>query len=291
MNYYNLNDGHKIPSLWIGVYALQPDQAEESVYNALKAGYRLIDTANVYMNEKAVWRGIKRAMDEWIVKREDIFVTSKLWPTEYAYENAKVAIDETLERLWLEYVDLLLLHQQYWEYLDAYRAMEDEVNEGKIRSIWLSDFNAERFSNVVKNAKIMPAVHQIETHPFYPEHELRELAKEINTIIESWFPLGWREDKMKLLDNEIIKAIWEKYNKSAAQIILRWHIQLWYIAIPWSSNKEHIEENFNIFDFELTSDDMKEISKLDTWTRFFNMSEDEQEKAFTWYAPDFNSQK
>lgn len=246
MEYYELNDGNKIPKLGIGMYVLTPEQAEESVYNVLKTGYRLIDTANVYMNEKGVGRGIKRAVNEGIVKREDIFVTSKLWPTDYAYENAKKAIDETLKRLNLEYIDLLLLHQQYGEYLEAYKAMEEAVSSGKIKSIGLSDFNAERFQKVVDNAKIMPAVHQIETHPYYPELKLKKLADNTNTLIESWFPLGGIENKGKLLDNEIIKKIANKHNKTSAQIILRWHIQMGYIAIPGSSNKNHIVENFNI---------------------------------------------
>ena len=291
MEYYNLNDGNKIPKLGIGMYVLTPEQAEESVYNALKTGYRLIDTANVYMNEKGVGRGIKRAIDDGLVTREEIFITSKLWPSDYKYDKAKVVIDETLKRLQLDYIDLLLLHQQYGEYLDAYKAMEDGVKEGKIKSIGLSDFNAERFNKVVENATIMPAVHQIETHPFYPEHELRELAKKTNTIIESWFPLGGIENKGKLLNNEIIKSIADKYNKTSAQVILRWHLQMGYIAIPGSSNKEHIEENFNIFDFELTNEDMEEMKKVDNETRYFTMSEEEQEKAFTSFAPDFNSQK
>lgn len=291
MEFYTLNDGKKIPKLGIGMYILTPDQAEESVYNALKTGYRLIDTANVYMNEKGVGRGIKRAIEEGIVTREEIFVTSKLWPSDYEYDKAKVAIDETLKRLQLDYVDLLLLHQQYGEYLDAYRAMEDGVKDGKIKSIGLSDFNVERFNKVVENARIMPAVHQIETHPFYPEHELRELAKKTNTIIESWFPLGGLDNKGKLLNNEIIKSIGNKYNKTNAQVILRWHLQMEYIAIPGSSNKEHIEENFNIFDFELSNEDMEEMKKVDNETRFFTMSEEEQEKMFTSFAPDFNNQK
>ena len=291
MNYVELNDGNKMPSIGLGTFMMSPEQAEDAVYNALTNGYRLIDTANVYMNEKGVGRGIKRAINEGIVKREDIFVTSKLWPSDYKYNKAKVAIDETLKRLDLDYVDLLLLHQQYGEYLDAYRAMEDGVKEGKIRSIGLSDFNVERFNKVVENATIMPAVHQIETHPYYPEHELRELAKKTGTIIESWFPLGGLENKGKLLDNELIKEIGNKYNKTNAQVILRWHLQMGYIAIPGSSSREHIEENFNIFDFELTEEDMNKMKELDTETRFFTMSEEEQEKAFTGFAPDLNSQE
>lgn len=288
MEFYNLNNGMKMPKLGIGMYILTPDQAEDAVCYALKEqGYRLIDTANCYMNEKAVGRGIKKSG----VPREEVFLTSKLWPTDYKYEKAKKAIDETLKRLDTPYIDLLLLHQQYGEYLEAYKAMEEAVKEGKIKAIGLSDFNEERFQIVVDNCKIKPAIHQIETHPFYPEHSLKALAEKSGTIIESWFPLGGIDNKHKLLDNEIIKNIAKKYNKSSAQIILRWHIQSGYVAIPGSCNHKEIEENINIFDFELSNEDMNEIKKLDTNTRFFTMSEEEQERMFTSFAPDFNSQK
>ena len=273
------------------MYVLTPDQAENSVYWALKYGYRLIDTANVYMNERGVGRGIKRAIDEGICKREDIFLTTKLWPSEYKYDDSLKAIDETLERLGLEYIDLLLLHQQYGEYIDAYKAMEKAVELGKVKSIGLSNFNETRFKNVIDNCTIKPAVHQIETHPFYPEHDLRELVNKYGTFVESWFPLGGIDNKNKLLDNNIIKEIANEHGKTPAQVILRWHIQNDYIAIPGSANENEIKENIGIFDFELSDDDMEKIQKLDTQTRFFTMSEAEQEKAFTNFAPDFNNQK
>lgn len=273
------------------MYVLTPDQAENSVYWALKYGYRLIDTANVYMNERGVGRGIKRAIDEGICKREDIFLTTKLWPSEYKYDDSLKAIDETLERLGLEYIDLLLLHQQYGEYIDAYKAMEKAVELGKVKSIGLSNFNETRFKNVIDNCTIKPAVHQIETHPFYPEHDLRELGNKYGTFVESWFPLGGIDNKNKLLDNNIIKEIANEHGKTPAQVILRWHIQNDYIAIPGSANENEIKENIGIFDFELSDDDMEKIQKLDTQTRFFTMSEAEQEKAFTNFAPDFNNQK
>ncbi len=291
MENYKLNNGLEIPKLGIGMYVLTPDQAENSVYWALKYGYRLIDTANVYMNERGVGRGIKRAIDEGICKREDIFLTTKLWPSEYKYEDALKAIDETLERLGLEYIDLLLLHQQYGEYIDAYKAMEKAVELGKVKSIGLSNFNETRFKNVIDNCTIKPAVHQIETHPFYPEHDLRELGNKYGTFVESWFPLGGIDNKNKLLDNNIIKEIANEHGKTPAQVILRWHIQNDYIAIPGSANENEIKENIGIFDFELSDDDMEKIQKLDTQTRFFTMSEAEQEKAFTNFAPDFNNQK
>jgi len=224
-------------------------------------------------------------------KREDIFLTTKLWPSEYKYEDALKAIDETLARLDTDYIDLLLLHQQYGEYIDAYKAMEKAVELGKVKSIGLSNFNEERFEDVINKCTIKPAVHQIETHPFYPEHDLKALGEKYGTIVESWFPLGGIENKGKLLNNEIIKEIAEEHGKTTAQVILRWHIQNNYVAIPGSADKNEIAENFDIFDFELTDEDLEKIQKLDTGTRFFTMSEEEQERAFTGFAPDFNNQK
>ena len=291
MENYKLNNGLEMPKLGIGMYVLTPDQAENSVYHALKDGYRLIDTANVYMNERGVGRGIKRAIREGICKREDIFLTTKLWPSEYKYDDALKAIDETLARLDTDYIDLLLLHQQYGEYIDAYKAMEKAVELGKAKSIGLSNFNEERFENVVNTCTIKPAVHQIETHPFYPEHDLKALGEKYGTIVESWFPLGGIENKGKLLDNDIIKEIAAEHGKRAAQVILRWHIQNDYVAIPGSADEKEIAENMDIFDFELTDEDLEKMQKLDTGTRFFTMSEEEQERAFTGFAPDFNNQK
>lgn len=291
MENYKLNNGFEMPKLGIGMYVLTPDQAENSVYHALKDGYRLIDTANVYMNERGVGRGIKRAVSEGICKREDIFLTTKLWPSEYKYDDALKAIDETLARLDTDYIDLLLLHQQYGEYIDAYKAMEKAVELGKVKSIGLSNFNEERFEDVINKCTIKPAVHQIETHPFYPEHDLKALGEKYGTIVESWFPLGGIENKGKLLDNDIIKEIAAEHGKRAAQVILRWHIQNHFVAIPGSADEKEIAENFDIFDFELTDEDLEKMQKLDTGTRFFTMSEEEQERAFTGFAPDFNNQK
>lgn len=291
MENYKLNNGLEMPKLGIGMYVLTPDQAENSVYHALKDGYRLIDTANVYMNERGVGRGIKRAVSEGICKREDIFLTTKLWPSEYKYEDALKAIDETLARLDTDYIDLLLLHQQYGEYIDAYKAMEKAYELGKVKSIGLSNFNEERFEEVINKCTIKPAVHQIETHPFYPEHDLKALGEKYGTIVESWFPLGGIENKGKLLNNDIINEIARKHGKTAAQVILRWHIQNDYVAIPGSADEKEISENIDIFDFELTDEDLEKMQNLDTGTRFFTMSEEEQERAFTGFAPDFNNQK
>ena len=287
MKMVRLNNGLEMPQLGIGVYALKSDEAEFAVKTALQNGYRLIDTANVYMNEKAVGRGLRASG----VKREDVFISSKLWPQDYAYEKAKKAINKTLERLGVDYIDLLLLHQQYGPYLEAWKAMEEAVKEGKVRSIGLSDFNAKRFQDVIDHAKILPVLHQIETHPFYQERDLASLAVKTNTYIESWFPLGGREDISKILNNKVLVDIAKEHNKTVAQIVIRWHLQMGYIVIPGSSNEAHIKENINVFDFELTENDMAKIQKLDGTGRFFTLSEEEQEKWFMGSTLDFDNQK
>ena len=287
MKKVRLNNGLEMPQLGIGVYALKSDEAEFAVKTALQNGYRLIDTANVYMNEKAVGRGLRASG----VKREDVFISSKLWPQDYSYEKAKKAIDKTLERLEVDYIDLLLLHQQYGPYLEAWKAMEEAVKEGKVRSIGLSNFNAKRFQDVIDHAEILPVLHQIETHPFYQERDLASLAVKTNTYIESWFPLGGRENISKILNNKVLVDIAKEHNKTVAQIVIRWHLQMGYIVIPGSSNEAQIKENINVFDFELTENDMAKIQKLDGTGRFFTLSEEEQEKWFMGSTLDFDNQK
>lgn len=287
MKTVKLNNGIEMPQLGIGVYALSPDDAEFAVKTALENGYRLIDTANVYRNEKAVSRGIKASG----VNRGKIFITTKLWPQDYKYEDAKKAIDASLKRLGVDYIDLLLLHQQYGPYLEAYRAMEDAAKEGKVRAIGLSDFNAKRFQDVVDHASIMPAVNQVETHPFFQERDLADLAGKVNCYIESWFPLGGRDDIQKIIGNETIVRIAKAHHKSPAQVVLRWHLQMGYIVIPGSRNKDHILDNINVFDFELTGEEMESIHQLDGTGRFFNMSEEDQERWFLGSMIDFDAQK
>lgn len=287
MKTVKLNNGIEMPQLGIGMYALSSDEAEFAVKEALQAGYRLIDTANVYMNEKAVGRGMKASG----VKREEIFLSTKLWPQDYAYEDAKKAINASLKRLDTPYIDLLLLHQQYGPYLEAYKAMEEAVKEGKVRSIGLSDFNATRFQDVIDHCEIKPVLHQIETHPFYQERDLAKLASKTGTYIESWFPLGGREDKDKILLNPTLCEIAKAHNKTTAQIVIRWHLQMGYIVIPGTCDKKEILENINVFDFELTDEEMKTIEKLDGTGRFFTMSEEEQERWFMSSHIDFEAQK
>ena len=276
-----LNSGYEMPILGIGTYRLNLEQAENSVYTALKDGYRLIDTANAYRNERAVGRGIKRAIDEGIVSRDEIFVTTKLWVSEY--ERVADSIDETLERLGLEYVDLLLLHQPYGSYLEGYKAMEKAVGEGKVRSIGLSNFYEKKFDEVMKTATIVPAVLQNESHPYYHDIPMKEYMAKYGTVLEAWYPLGGGDTvtQSDLFSDPTILEIAGKYNKTAPQIILRWHLQVGTIAIPGSKNPDHIAENFDIFDFELTDEEMEKMNALNKGERAWNMSEEDAERQFT----------
>ena len=282
MKEFKLNDGKIMPSVGIGTYLLSPDEAEASVKEALKVGYRLIDTANAYQNEKAVGRAIKASG----IPREEIFVETKLWPSVYTDPEA---IDKTLKRLDLDYIDLLLLHQPSGDYITGYKMMEKALKEGKVKSIGISNFYGKRLENLLNNIEIKPAVTQVETHPYYPQNEMKEKLSEYGTKIQAWFPLGGRGND-SVLTEDIINELAEKYGKSPAQIILRWHNQKGIIVIPGSKNPEHIKDNLNIFDFELSSDDISKIDSLDKNTPFYNQT-DESLDAFANWNPDFDAQK
>mgnify|MGYP005771784963 CR=1 FL=1 len=260
MKYVKLNDGNKMPMVGLGTFLMQPNDAEEAVYHAIKSGYRLIDTANAYMNERAVGRGIKKSG----VPREEIFLESKLWPTVYTKESA---VDEMLERLGVDYVDLLLLHQPAGDYITGYKMMEKAVKEGKVKSIGLSNFEGEPLEEILNMCEIKPAVIQVEAHPYYPQTELKERIKKDNIHIQAWYPLG-HGDKA-LIEETIFKKLGEKYGKTPAQIILRWHIEEGNIIIPGSKNVEHIKDNANIFDFELTDEEIAEIAKINKNRRYY----------------------
>ena len=284
MNTITLNNGIEMPMLGIGTFYLSPDAAERSVLAALRDGYRLIDTANAYMNERAVGRAIRKSG----VPREEIFVTTKLWVSEYG--RAEKAIDETLDRLGLDYVDLLLLHQPYGDYLHAYKAMEDAVEAGKVRAIGLSNFYEDRFGKVMKSARIAPAVLQNEMHPYHQEKNMKAYLRQFGTVQEAWFPLGGRDNTRTLFRDRTIAEIAKATGKTPAQVILRWELQSGIVAIPGSSDEKHIRENIDIFDFELSADEMARIDALES-RRFYETTDRQAESMYTSWRPDFASQK
>jgi len=261
MEYITLNDGNKMPVIGLGTFLMKPENAEEAVYNALMAGYRLIDTANGYMNERAVGRGIKRSG----LKREEVFIETKLWPTVYTKETA---VDETLERLGVDFIDLLLLHQPAGDYITGYKMMEKAVKEGKVRSIGISNFEGEPLEEILKIAEIKPAIIQVEAHPYYPQNELKERISEIGMHVQAWYPLGHGDPTLQ--NQPVFEKLAEKYGKSKAQIILRWHVQSGNIVIPGSKNPAHIKDNADIFDFELTEEEMHEIAEINIGKRYYD---------------------
>ena len=264
-----LSSGYEMPIIGLGTWALSDDEAEASVYHALKSGMRLIDTARYYGNEVGVGRGLQRAIDEGLVTREEVFITTKIYGGNY--ERAGGIIDDAMKALNVEYIDLLLIHQPGSDDEGVYKAMEEAVSAGKLRSIGISNYyTKEQVDEVLSFASIVPAVIQNETHLFYQNTELQEYVRQYGIVIESWYPFGGRGHTAEHFDHELIKSLAEKYGKSSAQIILRWQLQAGFIAIPGSSNPEHIAENYELFDFELTQEDMQSIRKLDRQERYEN---------------------
>ena len=262
-----LNSGYTMPTIGFGTWTLDDTAAEDCVYYALKVGYRLIDTARYYRNEVGVGKGIRRAIDDGIATREEIFVTSKILPG----NSPDAEIDKSLKLLGLDYVDLMLIHQPGYNDAEAYRALERAVHAGKIRSIGISNYYTPRDFDRIRNAAtIVPAVVQNENHPYYQNVELKAYVAQFGTVIESWYPLGGRGNTQEVFSNETIQQLAKKYSKSPAQIVLRWQFQDGYIAIPGSKNKAHIAENFNIFDFRLTADEMELMRGLNRNRRYEN---------------------
>ena len=254
-----LNNGVEIPALGFGVFQIaNHKECEQTVLHALETGYRLIDTAAAYFNEEAVGSAIKQSG----IPRKDIFVTTKLWIQDAGYDSTKRAFEESLKRLQTDYLDLYLIHQPFGDIYSSWRAMEDLYNEGKIRAIGVSNFLPDRLLDLILHNKIIPAVNQVETHPFLQQTENAKFMKENNVQIESWAPFA--EGKNNIFQNEILLPLAEKYNKSVAQIILRWLTQRDIVVIPKSVRKERIIENFDIFDFELSKEDMEKIVTLNT---------------------------
>lgn len=282
MEYLELNNGTKIPAAGIGTFLLQPADAERSVITALQNGYELVDTANAYMNEKAVGRGMKKSR----LKREQIYLSTKLWPGEYA--QADRAIEDTLKRLDTDYIDLLFLHQPAGDYVSAYRAMERAVKAGKVKSLGLSNFSEGQIREIASAAVISPAVLQTEAHPYASRSELKEYLRSLGTVIMAWYPLG-HGDK-KLLTENVFAGLAAKYGKTSAQIILRWHIQTGNIVIPGSKNEQHIKDNIDIFDFTLTDEEMEQIAALDKNTYYYTATKETLD-GYLAFAPDFESQE
>ena len=270
-----------MPMAGIGTFLLTPDEAEASVLSALECGYRLIDTANAYVNEKAVGRAIKRSG----LKREEIFLETKLWPSFYEQEDA---VEKTLERLDTDYIDLLLIHQPAGNYVAGYRQMEKAYKEGKVKAIGLSNFNQEQIQEILDICQVKPAILQTEVHPYYQEKKLKEFLSEQKMYIQAWYPLG-HGDKA-LLEEPLFTELARKYGKSNAQIVLRWHIQDGNIVIPGSKNPAHIKNNFDLFDFALTDEEMARIAALDKNTRYYT-STAEMLKVYVEMVPAVDGQK
>ena len=264
-----LNSGYEMPVLGLGTWTLDNETAENSVYTAIKVGYRLIDTAQYYGNETGASNAMKRAIDENLITREDIFITTKVMPSNYS--RAYASIDESLSKLQTNYIDLLLIHQPGTNDEATYKALEQGVKDGKIRSIGISNYyTPSKLDDVLSFATITPALIQNENHIFYQNTELLNYAAKDNIKIESWYPFGGRGHTEESFTNETIVALTEKYHKTPAQIILRWQIQADYIVIPGSSNPDHIAENFDIFDFELTPAEINDIAAINKNQRYEN---------------------
>jgi 2,5-diketo-D-gluconate reductase A len=264
MQKFKLNNGVEMPILGFGVFQI-PDAAEceRSVYDALQTGYRLIDTAAVYLNEEAVGRAIQRSG----VPREELFITTKVWVQDAGYDNTKKAFERSLKRLQLDYLDLYLIHQPYGDVHGSWRAMEELYHSGSIKAIGVSNFHPDRVIDLIIHNKVVPAVNQIETHPFHQQVEAQQFLQENNVQLESWGPFA--EGRNDLFKNELLLSIGEKHSKTVAQVVVRWLTQRGVVAIPKSVHKERIVENFNIFDFHLSQEDMEAIATLDQKASLF----------------------
>lgn len=279
--YVKLNNGVEMPMAGIGTFLLSPDEAEASVLSALQGGYRLIDTANAYVNEKAVGRAMKKSG----VPREQIFLETKLWPSFYEQEDA---VEKTLERMDTDYIDLLLIHQPAGNYLAGYRLMEKAYKAGKVKAIGLSNFDREQIQEILDNCEVKPTVLQTEVHPYFQEKELKAFLEKEGMVIQAWYPLG-HGDKA-LIEEPVFTELAAKYGKSNAQIILRWHIQAGNIVIPGSKNTDHIRDNFALFDFNLTDEEMVRVADMDKNKRYYT-STPEKLEGYAKMVPPVDEQK
>ena len=263
MEYVQLNNGPKMPILGYGVYQVTKDECERCVLDALKTGYRLIDTAQSYFNEEEVGNAIVKSG----IPREEIFLTTKVWVEHYGYEETKKSIYDSMKKLQTEYIDLMLLHQPFSDYYGAYRALEELYKEGVLKAIGVSNFYPDRLVDIANFADIVPMVNQVETHVLNQQTEAKKWMEKYEVQIEAWAPFG--EGRGGLFENPVLTAIGERYGKSAAQVMLRWNIQRGVIVLPKSTHIERMEQNFNVFDFALSDEDMTAIAALDTQTSSF----------------------
>lgn len=282
--YLTLNNGVQMPQFGLGVYSIPAGEVTyNSVMTALKAGYRHIDTAHAYQNEKSVGQAVKDSG----IDRSEIWITSKLWPNEYGEGKTLKAIDRMLGRLGVDYVDLVYFHQSIGDYVGGWREMEQALESGKVRAIGISNFdmNDSIWNSLVETARIKPQIVQIECHPYAQREHWQQMAKKYDIKIECWFPLGGRDSKGEILRNPVVNEIAKAHGKSAAQVIIRWHLQKGFSVIPGSSNPKHIQENIEVFDFTLTADEMERMHQLNKEKRYFNMSYEDQKKWFSQWNP------
>jgi len=283
MEYVTLNNGLKMPILGFGVFQIPKEETEKCVLDAIEVGYRLFDTAQSYGNERAVGNAIKASG----LDRSEFFITTKLWISEQGYEKAKKSIEGSLERLQMDYVDLLLIHQPFGDYYGTYRAMEELYNEGKLKAIGVSNFYSDRLIDLIKFNKVVPMVNQVETHPFHQQVEANEIMKKYGVQIQAWAPFA--EGKNDLFSNEVLVSIGNKYNKSSAQVTLRYLIQRGISVLPKSIKKERMQQNFDVFDFELSQKDMDAILKLDQpVSSFFDHADPAMVERLTGYTRSFD---
>ena len=277
MEYVTLNNGNKCPVIGIGTFLIAPADAEVSVREALKMGYECVDTANAYCNERAVGRGIKESG----VPREKVFLSTKLWASEYENENA---VDETLERLGVDYVDLLYIHQPAGNWLAGYRQLEKAYRDGKAKAIGISNFEGKYLDELSTKWEVVPQFIQVEAHPYFTQEELRKTLDKYGIKLMAWYPLG-HGDK-SLMEEPVFAKLGEKYGKTPAQVILRWHTQMGFVVIPGSKNVDHIKDNLDILDFRLTDDEMAEIAKLNKGVRYYTRT-DEALAGFAAFQPTY----
>ena len=282
MNRITLNNGIEMPLVGLGTYLLEPDDAQSAVTYALDNGYTLIDTANVYVNERAVGRGMRASSKA----RDEIFLETKLWPS---FFERPTAVDETLERLGTDYIDLMILHQPAGDTVAGYRILEKAYKEGKIRAIGLSNFDVAQTQRILDECEVVPTINQVECHPYFPQTELKALLKEHNIALQAWYPLGGRGNA-SIMSEPVIEEIAKTHGKSPAQVILRWHVQLGHSIVPGSKTPSHIAENLDLFNFELTNEEMAQINGLDKGEPIFQRTP-EVEHFFATFAPDIDSEK